>query len=220
LVDIKGKPMIQHVYERASECAQLEKVIVATDDVRIKSAVEGFGGEVVMTSNNHPSGTDRCAEAVASLRLEDNDVVINIQGDEPMIDPELIDRLVALFDDSDVQVGTLVSEAGAEIGPDASMIKVVLDEDSNGMYFSRSPIPFNRDEENRGYLKHIGLYGYRFGTLKKLVQLPIGKLEKAESLEQLRWLEAGYSIRTAKVVDNSFSIDTPEDLERLLKMLS
>lgn len=219
LVDIKGKSMIQRVYEQASKCSSLQSVVVATDDERIESAVKSFGGEVVMTSSDHPSGTDRCAEAVSALGLNDDDVVINIQGDEPMIEPELIDRLVSLFDDNGVEIGTLVSDAGPEIGLDATMIKVVLDEHSNGLYFSRSPIPFHRDREIDGYLKHIGLYGYRYGTLKKLVQLPIGKLEKTESLEQLRWLEAGYQIRTAKVEDNSFSIDTPEDLQRLLKMM-
>ena len=219
LVDIKGKSMIQRVYEQASKCASLESVVVATDDARIESGVKAFGGEVVMTSTEHPSGTDRCAEAVANLGLGDDDVVINIQGDEPMIDPELIDRLVSLFDDDEVEIGTLVADAGPEIGLDATMIKVVLDENENGLYFSRSPIPFSRDKEITGYLKHIGLYGYRYGTLKRLVRLPMGTLEKVESLEQLRWLEAGYSIRTAKVVDNSFSIDTPEDLERLLNNL-
>lgn len=219
LVDIKGKSMIHLVYEQASKCESLESVVVATDDARIESAVNAFGGKVVMTSSDHPSGTDRCAEAVARLGLTEDDVVINVQGDEPMIDPELIDRLVSLFVDPEVEIATLVSEAGLEIGSDPSMIKVVLDEHENGLYFSRSPIPFSRDNQIKRYLKHIGLYGYRYGTLKKLVQLPIGQLEKTESLEQLRWLEAGYQIRTAKVADNSFSIDTPEDLERLLKML-
>lgn len=221
LTVINGKTMIRRVYEQASSSTKLEKVVIATDDDRIASEVKSFGGEVVMTSDQHRSGTDRCAETVAKVAGSWN-VVINIQGDEPFIQPEQIDLLAGLFADASVQIGTLVkklSDPGDLDNPNA--MKVVLDSQGNGMYFSRSAIPFVRGAEKSDWLKqhlfykHIGIYGYRTEILQQLTKLVPGKLEIAESLEQLRWLENGYSIRTALTDMETISIDVPSDLNKL-----
>lgn len=221
LTVINGKTMIRRVYEQASASKLLQKVIVATDDDRISNEVKSFGGEVVMTSDQHRSGTDRCAEAV-SLVAGKWDVVINIQGDEPFIQPEQIDLLASLFNDSEVEIGTLVKKlSDASDLDNPNTMKVVLDAKNNGMYFSRSAIPFVRGEEKSNWLnkhffyKHIGIYGYRTDILKKLTLLEPGKLEIAESLEQLRWLENGFKIRTAFTTLETISIDSPEDLHKL-----
>lgn len=221
LTVINGKTMIRRVYEQASASKLLQKVIVATDDDRISNEVKSFGGEVVMTSDQHRSGTDRCAEAV-SLVEGRWDVVINIQGDEPFIQPEQIDLLAALFNDREVEIGTLVKKLCDPSDLDnPNTMKVVLDAKNNGIYFSRSAIPFVRGEEKSNWLnkhffyKHIGIYGYRTDILKKLTLLEPGKLEIAESLEQLRWLENGYKIRTAFTTLETISIDSPEDLHKL-----
>jgi 3-deoxy-manno-octulosonate cytidylyltransferase (CMP-KDO synthetase) len=218
---INGKTMIRRVYEQASKARSLGKIIVATDDDRIAAEVQSFGGAVVMTSDQHRSGTDRCAET-ARLTPGNWDVVINIQGDEPFIQPAQIDLLAALFSDSSVEIGTLVKKLSDPADLDnPNTMKVVLDAHNNGMYFSRSPIPFVRGEEKSKWLehhffyKHIGIYGYRTDVLHKLTVLQPGKLEVAESLEQLRWLENGYRIRTAFTEMETISIDTPEDLEKL-----
>jgi 3-deoxy-manno-octulosonate cytidylyltransferase (CMP-KDO synthetase) len=221
LTVINGKTMIRRVYEQASKAGSLNKVVVATDDDRIAAEVQSFGGEVVMTSDQHRSGTDRCAETVERTPGK-WDVVINIQGDEPFIQPEQIDLLAGLFTDAAVQIGTLVKKLSDPADLDnANTMKVVLDAQNNGMYFSRSPIPFVRGEEKSDWLKkhffykHIGIYGYRSDVLQQLTKLAPGKLEIAESLEQLRWLENGYRIRTAFTTMETISIDTPEDLEKL-----
>jgi len=221
LVDIAGKTMIRRVYEQAAQAKLLQRVAVATDDERIAGEVRRFGGEVVMTSDQHRSGTDRCAEAV-KLVQGDWDVVINIQGDEPFIQPEQIDLLCALFSEDGTQIGTLVKKAHRpEEVFNPNTIKVVLDGQGNGLYFSRAPIPFLRNFpgdtwlEHHLFYKHIGIYGYRAAVLQELTKLPEGLLEKAESLEQLRWLENGYRIRTAFTELETVSVDTPEDLKRL-----
>lgn len=221
LVDIGGKTMIRRVYEQASKSALLKQVVVATDDARIESEVKSFGGQVVMTASTHRSGTDRCAETVTKVPGS-WDVVINIQGDEPFIHPEQIDLLCRLFNDPATQIGTLVKKAQR---PDevfnANTIKVTLDKDGYGLYFSRSPIPFLRNFPQEQWLdqhlfyKHIGIYGYRTAVLEQLTQLAEGTLEKAESLEQLRWLENGYRIRTAFTTLEAVSVDSPEDLLKL-----
>lgn len=221
LTVINGKTMIRRVYEQASSAASLGKVVVATDDNRIAEEVKSFGGEVIMTSDHHRSGTDRCAETVQ--KSEGGwDVVINIQGDEPFIQPEQIDLLASLFTDGEVQIGTLVKKLSDLADLDnPNTMKVVLDAQQNGMYFSRSPIPFVRGAEKSEWLKkhlfykHIGIYGYRTEILLQLTKLIPGKLEIAESLEQLRWLENGYKIRTAFTSMETISIDTPEDLLKL-----
>lgn len=221
LVEIHGKTMIQRVYEQASKSTLLDKVIVATDDERIFREVKSFGGEAMMTAVEHQSGTDRCAESANKLALRADDVVINIQGDEPFIDPIQIDHLCKCFDNEQVELATLVkSFYAAEEILNPNTIKVVCDNKGYALYFSRSVIPFNRDHQGlqpdlNSYLRHIGIYGYRTSTLYKVAALPPSFLELTEKLEQLRWLENGYKIMTARSEHESWSIDTPEDLEKV-----
>ena len=222
LVDILGKTMIRRVYEQAIKCSQLNRVVVATDDDRIASEVQSFGGEFVLTSSLHPSGTDRCAETARILNLSDSDVIINIQGDEPFIDPSQIATLCACFDNESVELATLVkSFRQAEEVIRDSTIKVVLDKQQYALYFSRAVIPFTREVPTDGmvpletYVQHIGIYGYRAATLQKIAQLSLSSLENIEKLEQLRWLENGYRILTARSEHESFSVDTPEDLIKI-----
>lgn len=222
---IHGKPMIQHVYERASQA--LDQVCVATDDERIFQAVTAFGGRVVMTAENHPSGTDRCAEAIGKFEQEFNiqgDVVINIQGDEPFIDQEQIRQLNRLFESEETKIATLIKPISkAEHLFNPNKVKVTIDKTGKALYFSRSCIPFVRGAEPEHWLEkntfyhHIGLYGYRKTTLFELCQLKKSSLEEAESLEQLRWLEQGYTIHTATTLIEGLSVDTPEDLEAVVK---
>lgn len=221
LADIHGKPMIQWVYENARKA--LDRVIVATDDRRVFEVVEAFGGEVMMTAADHQSGTDRIGEVVQKLGQVVNaqDVVVNIQGDEPYIQAQQIELLMSLFHDQTVQIGTLVKKIdNAEVLFNANIPKVVLDQSSHALLFSRATIPFARGVENGEWLKHhtfykhIGMYAYRVSTLLKLVQLPLGKLEQAESLEQLRWLENGFRIKVAVTELESLAVDTLEDLEK------
>ena len=222
LVGIAGKSMIQMVYEQASKATKLSQVFVATDDQRIFDHVKSFGGEVAMTSTEHQTGTDRCAEVMSSL--EGVDVVINIQGDEPFIHPEQIDQLAEIMSGSEVEIGTLVKriEVAEDLFSD-TVVKVVKSLTDEAIYFSRSPIPFQKgiDEKewlaNRIYYKHIGMYGYRSDVLQSISELPQTPLEKSESLEQLRWLENGYTIQLAETEHESNSVDTPEDLDRLLE---
>ena len=221
LVDIKGKPMIQHVFEKAMHSGLFEKVIIATDDDRIKNTVLAFGGEVAMTSSNHQSGTDRCGEVVNSLP-DIYDVVINIQGDEPFIHKSQLEDLVQLFKTTSAEIGTLKKELNnIEDVHNKNVVKVVAGIDKRALYFSRNPIPFVRDAEkfdwlnNQKFYKHLGLYGYQVSVLKELVKLPASDLEKSESLEQLRWLENGYQVFISETEHESIGIDTPEDLEKI-----
>jgi 3-deoxy-manno-octulosonate cytidylyltransferase (CMP-KDO synthetase) len=225
LVMLGEKPIIQWVYENAKKA--LDEVFVATDDERIYRAVEAFGGKAVYTSPNHQSGTDRCAEAASKVAEQLKfDVIINIQGDEPFIRPEQIEGLKACFNSPETEIATLIKPItnAAEI-TNVNRPKVVINKNQEAMYFSRSSIPFVRDcasEEwiNRtSFYSHIGMYAYRFDILLELMKLPIGILEKAESLEQLRWLENGYCIKTAQTLSESIGIDTPEDLENAKKFL-
>jgi 3-deoxy-manno-octulosonate cytidylyltransferase (CMP-KDO synthetase) len=227
LVLIGNKTMIQRVYEQASK--SLKQVYVATDDERISDAVNAFGGNVIMTSADHQSGTDRCAEAVekiSTLAGLKTDIVINIQGDEPFIKPEQINTLINCFDDYSVELATLIRAVGP--GEDifnSNQPKVITDKNKDAIYFSRTPLPYIRDmeksvwTENHMYYKHIGLYAYKADTLKKITKLPRSPLEIAESLEQNRWIENGYKIRTAVTEWESIGIDTPEDLKRANKLL-
>ncbi len=219
LAMLGGKPVIQRVYERAASV--LDSVCVATDDERIRKAVEGFGGNAIMTSTNHRSGTDRIREA-AELTGTDCDVIINIQGDEPFIAPQQIKALCACFADPATQIATL----GIPFGADSKAItnpnspKIVVDVNGYAMYFSRSVIPFVRGKEATEwpgafpFLKHIGLYGYRREVLMQITNLPPSPLEVAESLEQLRWLQNGYKVKVALTDIETIGIDTPEDLAR------
>lgn len=220
---IFGKPMIRHVWERVS--AVFGCCAVATDDPRIARAVERFGGRAVMTSAEHRSGTDRCREALDRMEAETGerfDAVVNVQGDEPFVAPEQLALLRDCFADPDTDIATLVKpfSAGEDIfNPNSP--KVVLSASGHALYFSRSPIPYLRSEEKERwsaahrFYKHIGLYAYRSEVLRRITALEPGELEKAESLEQLRWLEHGYRIKTAVTEGESHAVDTPEDLRRV-----
>lgn len=212
---IHGKPMIQWVYER-SLAADLRRVVVATDDQRIMDAVAAFGGEAVLTSPHHQSGTERCAEVADTLRLTPDDVVVNIQGDEPYIRSEAINLLINQFKDSSVQIATLAKEFRPDEDPEnPNMVKVTFSASGRALTFSRSPLPYYRNTEvPRIHYKHIGIYAYRYGTLRDIVRLPLSTLENAEKLEQLRWLENDYAIHVAPCAYESVAIDTPEDLVR------
>jgi len=220
LVDIDGKTMIQRVYEQA-RLSQLDKVIVATDDQRIYEHVLGFGGQVCMTNKDHPSGTDRCAEVARTFK--DFPLVLNIQGDEPFIQPEQINRAISLLkNNADAQIGTLIKKI--ELATDLfnpNVVKAVIDNQNKALYFSRSPIPYLRSVDEKEWLiqhtyyKHIGLYVFQRKVLLEIANLQATKLEKAESLEQLRWLENGYHIVTAVTTKETIGIDTPEDLKNL-----
>ena len=227
LVDIAGKPMIQHVYEKAAVVS--DHVYVATDDKRIYDAVLAFGGCAVMTSDAHRSGTDRCYEAYTKVKgmLQCNfDVVVNVQGDEPFIIPEQIESLIACFEDPAVQIATLAKpfEKNDEIF-DPNKVKVVFSANHTALYFSRNPIPYCRGVERADWLtktpfyKHVGMYAYRPEILKAVTSIPQGVLEQAESLEQLRWLENGYTIAVSITNHESIGIDTPEDLEKLKELI-
>jgi 3-deoxy-manno-octulosonate cytidylyltransferase (CMP-KDO synthetase) len=219
--------MIQRVYEQARKT--LDIVWVATDDKRIFDAVTDFGGKAIMTSPNHLSGTDRCAEAVTKINNETGkkiDIVINIQGDEPFINPEQIKLVMNCFTDKTVELATLVRKV--EPGEDVfnpNQPKVILNTKGDAIYFSRAAIPYIRDTEktewskNHVFYKHIGLYAYRSETLKKITSLARSPLEISESLEQNRWIENGYRIRTAVTTWESISIDTPDDLEKAKLLL-
>jgi 3-deoxy-manno-octulosonate cytidylyltransferase (CMP-KDO synthetase) len=221
-----GKPVIQRVYEQVA--GVLDDAYVATDDVRIEEAVKAFGGKVVMTSVHHKSGTDRCYEAFTRVGAG-FDVVVNIQGDEPFIQRSQLEAVKACFQDADTQIATLVKPFTADDGWEAlenvNSPKVVVDNRMNALYFSRSIIPFQRNADRADWLKghtyykHIGLYAYRTETLKEITSLPQGALEKAESLEQLRWLENGYRIKVGVSDVETIGIDTPQDLARAEEFL-
>lgn len=219
---IGGKPMIQMVYEQVA--ASLDRVYVATDDERIFKAVTGFGGKAIMTSTEHRSGTDRCSEAIENIAVETGkrpDVVINIQGDEPFIKVEQITLLKRCFNDPLVDIATLVrkTSSGEDIF-NPNQPKVIVNSSGDALYFSRAAIPYIRDarmEEwslKHTYYKHIGIYAYKSNVLLAITKLPQSKLELTESLEQNRWLENGYKIRTAETPWENIGIDTPDDLEK------
>ncbi|NLV91784.1 MAG: 3-deoxy-manno-octulosonate cytidylyltransferase [Firmicutes bacterium] len=220
LAELAGKPMIQHVYERAASATTLSEVIVATDDARIMAAVEKFGGRAVMTSPEHPTGTDRLAEVAANL---DSDLIVNIQGDEPLLASEAIDAAVQpLMADPDLPMGTLkhrIEDPSEVTNP--NVVKVVTDQKGLALYFSRAPIPYNRDSDGSPvYYKHIGLYVYRREFLLTFARLAPTPLETSEKLEQLRALENGYKIMVVETTHQSIGVDTVEDLERVRQILA
>lgn len=224
LAILGGKTVIQRVYEQVKKV--LDAVYVATDDERIYDAVETFGGKAVMTSANHKSGTDRIAEAVKKIG-GDYDVVVNVQGDEPFIQPEQIETLCHCFDDESTQIATLGKRFTDMEGVDnPNSPKIVTDNRGFALYFSRSVIPYVRGAERETwveqypYLKHLGIYAYRKEVLEEVTQLPQSSLEIAESLEQLRWLQNGYRIKVAETVFETVGIDTPEDLQKAEEFLS
>ncbi|MBN2175968.1 MAG: 3-deoxy-manno-octulosonate cytidylyltransferase [Bacteroidales bacterium] len=225
LVEIDGKTMIRRVYEQSQKAKSLTDVIVATDDVKIEQEIIGFGGKVMITSTKHRSGTDRCREVIDNLEAsgEHYDAVVNIQGDEPFIESQQIDLITECFQDRQTEIATLakkIQKSSELFSPNVN--KVIWNIRGEAIYFSRNPIPFMqniaKDEWiNKGvYYKHIGIYGYRTETLKKITRLEPGRLEIAESLEQLRWIENGFKIVVRETPFDSISIDTPEDLSEFL----
>ena len=220
LADILGKPMFYHVYERAASCPLLRKVWLATDDQRIYDAAERLAVPVVMTNPDHPSGSDRIMEAANVLGLEDSAVVVNIQGDEPALDPEMLRQLVAPFTNPEIQVTTLARIIDAKQAENPDRVKVVRSARGYALYFSRSKIPFIRDDDQTtDYFLHIGIYAYRLSALRTFTSLPPSPLEQIEKLEQLRLLEAGIAIYVVLSDYQGFGVDRPEDLQLILRQL-
>ncbi|MFK8036674.1 MAG: 3-deoxy-manno-octulosonate cytidylyltransferase [Crocinitomicaceae bacterium] len=225
LIDIQGKSMIQRVYEQVKKAILVTDVIVATDDQRIYDMVMSFGGQVMMTSKDHQSGTDRCGEVITSK--PNYDVIINVQGDEPLVQPSQIDEVLSLFSKPSVKIATLVKEVkeNTELF-NPNRIKVVLNDKNEALYFSRQAIPFLANTPKEKWLetakfwKHIGIYAWTKNTLKDIIQLAPTTLEKQESLEQLRWLFHGYAIQTIETTIETPNIDTPEDLKKVLQVLN
>jgi 3-deoxy-manno-octulosonate cytidylyltransferase (CMP-KDO synthetase) len=224
LAPIAGKPMIQHVYERACSCEEIQEVYVATDDERILHEVNRFGGKAVMTALRHHSGSDRIAEAARALRLEDDDLIVNIQGDQPLFEPSSVVDLILPFKTkgSEIPMSTLMYRIrDREEIEDPNIVKVVTDANGWALFFSRCPIPFYRDPGSEPiFFKHLGFYAQRFRFLKEFAGLPPGRLESAEKLEQLRALENGYNIKVVETAHNSIEIDTPKDIEKVERIIA
>jgi 3-deoxy-manno-octulosonate cytidylyltransferase (CMP-KDO synthetase) len=224
LIDIQGKSMIQRVYEQASLAKCLSRVIVATDDERIFQHIKSFGGEVVMTNTSHPSGTDRCWEASLSS-LINHHYVVNIQGDEPFVAPQQIDELGAILDGSVEIASQMIPVSDHEVLFDTGEAKVIVNQQMEAIYFSRQVIPFLKGIEPEDWHKHhtyyrqVGMYAYRTDILEQITKLPVSPLEKAESLEQLRWLQHGYKIKMVMTAYESHCIDTPEDIDKVLRLM-
>lgn len=225
LIEINGMSMLQRVYEQASKSKLLNRVIVATDDERILQHVRNFGGEVVMTAAHHPSGTDRCWDALQQM---DNSFqyVINIQGDEPFIEPAQVDELAAVLLDGETELATqMIAVDNHEVLFDKGEVKIVLNTANEAIYFSRMVIPYFKGIEetewhlHHTYYRHVGMYAYRRDILEKITKIQVSALEKAESLEQLRWVENGFKIKCVTTQYESHCIDTPEDVEKVLKMM-
>ncbi len=220
IAEIAGKPMIQWVYERASQSQMLDQLFVAVDDPRVLKCVEEFGGKAVMTNPNHQSGTDRIAEAVVNIQT---DIVVNIQGDQPLLDPKMINEAVQpMLEDTTVQMSTLKIKIREEDYADPAVVKVVVDENDFALYFSRSLIPYSRDKVAVNVYEHVGLYVYRKDFLLRISEMPQSYLEKIEMLEQLRILENGYKIKVIETKSKhaaGVSVDTPADLARVEKLI-
>lgn len=216
LAMILGKPMIQWVYENVSKTDFLDAVYVATDDSRIYNCVEAFGGKVLMTALNHNCGTDRLAECVEILKLDEEDVVLNIQGDEPLICPEMIADLYGCFEEENVYMGTLKKkiESNDELD-NPNVVKVITDINDDAIYFSRYNLPYERDGIRKTHYKHIGVYGYKVWFLKQYSQMPKTELELSESLEQLRAIENGYKIRVRETIWQTVGVDIPNQIARV-----
>jgi 3-deoxy-manno-octulosonate cytidylyltransferase (CMP-KDO synthetase) len=220
---IAGKPMIQHVYQCATSCPDVSEVFVTTDDERIFQCVHDFGGKVIMTEQKHPSGTDRIAEAVQNMGLSEDDLIVNIQGDQPVFHPDVISRMIApLKQDGDIPMGTvqyrITDKADVE---NRNIVKVVTDNKGFALYFSRSPIPLFRDSESdMVHYKHLGFYVYRKDFILQFSRLPGGRLEAAEKLEQLRALEHGFRIKVVEVPHDSAEVDAPEDIRKVEEIVA
>ena len=224
LVSLAGKPMIQRVWERTRQAKLITRVIIATDDERILKAASGFGAEAVMTRSEHRTGTERVAEVAVHFAGGGEQVFVNVQGDEPLVEPDAIDTLVEAIESEDgISVATLMVPIAkpADI-MDPNIVKVVLDFDGNALYFSRAPIPWVRDRDapvHAQHMKHLGLYAFRSAALLDFPTLPLGDLERVEQLEQLRWMENGYKIRVAETQHDSVSVDVLEDVARVELLL-
>lgn len=215
--------MIQHVYETSKKCIELDEVYVATDDTKIYSCVDGFGGKAIITKKDHISGTDRVYEAVEKIKIDDKDIVVNIQGDQPVFRPSIISKLISpLKDDLKIPMSTLMCKIQNDTDlQDINKVKVVIDRNYNALYFSRLPIPFARDENvNPVYYKHIGVYAYRKKFLYRFTKLPYGLLENSEKLEQLRAIEHGFKIRMVETFYDSIEVDLPENIMMVEKIFS
>lgn len=215
--------MIQHVYEHALACPEVLDVFVATDDDRISDCVRDFGGKAVMTKKGHPSGTDRIAEASQKMNLQRDDLIVNIQGDQPLFHPSSISQLIhPLVEDRDIAMSTLKYQITDEQEVQhPNHVKVVTDREGFALFFSRSPLPFYRDPKTpRRHFKHLGFYAYPMEFLTKFVTLPVGELESAEKLEQLRALEYGYRIKVVETEFDSVEVDTPEDAKKVETLLA
>lgn len=218
LIDLKGKSMIQRVYEGASACTHLTDLIVATDDERIFKHVLAFGGKAIMTSSQHTTGTDRCHEVASNF--SDMEVIVNIQGDEPLVQHEQLSQLIQLFTRSEVSIGTLIIPITDESDlRNPNRVKVVTNQFGEALCFSRNAIPSNHYPSEVICYRHLGLYAYRNSTLAAISQLPTCQWEKSESLEQLRWLYAGYRIHTATTLIETPNIDCPEDVGKVLSLI-
>ena len=221
---INGKPMIQHVVERARDVDLLSKVVVATDDARIADSVHSFGGEVVMTKSDHATGTDRLAEAASLIDISEHDIIVNIQGDQPLFPSEVVEQVARpMLDDPALPMSTLIYKiVRSEEIDDPNHVKTVFDRNGNALYFSRASIPFQRNPDEPAkptYYKHLGFYAYRKGFLLTFVGLPEGEWERFEKLEQLRALEYGYTIRVILTDHDSIEVDTPKDIERVEELI-
>jgi len=219
LAEILGKPMFWHVHDRASRCPLMKSVTLATDDKRIFDAATSLGVPVVMTSAVHQSGTDRVLEAARTLGLDNDAVVVNIQGDEPALEPAMLTELVTPFSRPEVQVATLVSALGREEAASPDRVKVVVAQNGRALYFSRAMIPFDRDEKVHGFLLHIGLYAFRMEALERFGALDPSPLEKREKLEQLRLLDNGIDIYVTETRHVCHGVDRPDDLETVKHIL-
>lgn len=222
LANIAGRPMIQHVVERVRQAESVDRIVVATDDEGIKKAVEGFGGEAILTRRDHRTGTDRVAEVAAHVAAE---IYVNVQGDEPLVDPGTIDALVAaMLEDASAQIATpcsAISQTNDIMDP--NIVKVVRDFDGNALYFSRAPIPWVRETSETAavkHWKHLGLYAFRRDALLEFPTLPPGELERVEQLEQLRWIENGFHIAVVETEYDAVSVDVPADVARVEKLLA
>jgi 3-deoxy-manno-octulosonate cytidylyltransferase (CMP-KDO synthetase) len=223
LANVAGRPMIQRVYSCTKACTEVSEVFVATDDPSIAERVQGFGGKAILTSEGHPSGTDRVAEAALKVGLRDDDLVINVQGDQPFFNPVLISQMIdPVLRDRNVLTSTLKFRLSDPLEvADPNCVKVVTDNEGYALFFSRSPIPFFRDDPSGGtYYKHLGFYCYRRGFLAKFAALPVGELESAEKLEMLRPMENGYRIKVTETAFDSIEVDSPRDIQRVEALLA
>lgn len=220
LAPILGKPMFWHVFHRATQCPEIERVVLATDSRRIAEAAQSHQVPYVMTRPDHPSGTDRVLEAADHLAVPESAVVINIQGDEPALHPEMLSELVEPFREPEVQVATLISDMPPDQRGDRDQVKVVVNHRGDALYFSRAAIPHARDEGPAVYYRHIGLYAFRMATLRRFVTLGPGRLERTEKLEQLRLLENGIPIRTVITRHRSIGVDRPDDIAAVSRWLT